>query len=159
MYVKEFNMKKRIFQYSEIFFNYLIIHTYLGRYKYLRSSIKYGHDCHVMLQTNNWYPLEIIRYRENIGDMWAWPRESGCYLRRAVEPDSDSVRPSSPLTARSERRMSSGSRRTHDERRRSPRRDAGAPLPPSAASATQHTHAGSTSLCAQKRQHRRYVYL
>lgn len=43
-------------------------------------------------------------------------------LRRAVEPDSESVRPSSPLTARSERRMSSGSRRTHDERRRSLRR-------------------------------------
>lgn len=43
-------------------------------------------------------------------------------LRLAVEPDSESVRPSSPFTALRERSMSSGSRRTHDDRRRSVRR-------------------------------------
>lgn len=46
------------------------------------------------------------------------------YLRLAVEPDSDNVRPSSPFTARRDRRISSGSRRTQDERRRSLRRQA-----------------------------------
>ncbi|CAH2039714.1 unnamed protein product, partial [Iphiclides podalirius] len=59
---------------------------------------------------------------------------SGRDLRLAVEPESDRVRPNSPLTARSERRMSSGSRRTHDERRRSLRREP-VGTPPSAPSA------------------------
>lgn len=53
------------------------------------------------------------------------------YLRLAVEPESDSVRPSSPLTARRERRMSSGSRRTQEDRRRSRREHTGGSPPPS----------------------------
>lgn len=73
-----------------------------------------------------------VGYRINTNDTYLL---RGRYLRLAVDPESESVRPSSPLTARRERRMSSGSRRMHDERRRSLRRGTTLTSPAAAAAA------------------------